>query len=525
MRQIKRVLISVFDKSGLIELGSVLHKLGCEIISTGGTASFLKERGIPITQVADLTGFPEMLEGRVKTLHPRIHAGILAKRIPEHLQELDKHQILPIDMVVVNLYPFEKIITRPDVTKEEAIEQIDIGGSTLIRAAAKNHKYIASVTNPDQYERITNSLLENNGRLSLSIRELLAYEAFAYSALYDATIANYLTEETGQLFPEILNLRYQKITDLRYGENPHQQAAFYKELSPQGASVSTAEKLQGKELSFNNILDLNAAWELVREFEDQSAVVIIKHTNPCGVAIDESQVMAYKKALSTDPVSAFGGIVGFNQHVTEETAKALIDLFTEAIIAPGYDDTALQILKDKKNLRLLRVKSDEGNICTKEIDLRKVSGGLLVQEKDTKPTVGNIKQQTVGEMALKIVTERKPSREEIKDLIFAWKVVKHVKSNAIVLVRGHQTIGIGAGQMSRVDAVRLAISKANVDTNESSLASDAFFPFPDSIKEAAKAGVTAIIQPGGSVRDEEVIQMANAHNITMIFTSYRHFRH
>ena len=516
MSKIQRALVSVSKKDGLIDFVKGLSEMGVEILSTGGTAKLLKDNNIPVIQVSDYTGFPEIMDGRVKTLHPLIHGGLLGRRDNEkHLEEMKKHGIKPIDMVVVNLYPFEDTISKEGVKLDEAIENIDIGGPSMLRSSAKNFQDVAVVVNSDDYEDILAEMEENDGAISYDTKMKLSVKAFKHTARYDSLISKYLESKVeGEGFPSILNLQFEKITDLRYGENPHQKAAFYENIGLNKGTLSKAKQLHGKELSYNNILDLNAALELVREF-DETAAVIIKHTNPCGVAIGNNLVSAYREARETDPLSAFGGIIGFNKNVDEETAKEIASTFIEAVIAPDYDESALAILKEKKNIRLLKL-SNFKEKTEKEYDLRNVSGGLLLQDKDS---------VTLNEDNLKVVTNRQPTEKEWSAMRFAWKVAKHVKSNAIIYATENETVGIGAGQMSRVDSSKLAAMKANKPIQGTAMASDAFFPFRDSVDEAAKVGGTAIIQPGGSVKDEEVIAAANEHNIAMVFTGIRHFKH
>ncbi|MFH2012250.1 MAG: bifunctional phosphoribosylaminoimidazolecarboxamide formyltransferase/IMP cyclohydrolase [Pseudomonadota bacterium] len=522
MAKIKRALISVSDKNGIDQFAMGLKDLGVEILSTGGTAALLKKKGIPIISVSDYTGFPEMLDGRVKTLHPKIHGGLLGQRSKkEHLDKMEEYGIQPIDMVIVNLYPFEETIAKEGSTFSEAIENIDIGGPTMLRSAAKNYADVTVIVDPEDYGKILKEMKENNGSISSDTNFQLAKKVFQLTARYDGAISNYLgtldnkemTSKHG--FPETLTLQFGKSQELRYGENPHQRAAFYTERSIKEPCISNASQLQGKELSFNNIIDLDAALETVKEFQEIAAV-IIKHTNPCGVAIsDKSLVDAYCKARDCDPISAFGGIVGLNRKVDVKTATEVTATFIEAIIAPGYDKKTLEILKEKKDLRVLLVPGLEG--CLQEgYDLKKVVGGLLVQDRD----LGMIDFNS-----LKVVTKKSPTEYELKAMSFAWKVCKHVKSNAIVYSTSDQIVGVGAGQMSRVDSSRIAVMKANLPTKGTVLASDAMFPFRDGVDAAAEAGVTAIIQPGGSIRDEEIIQAANEHNIAMVFTKMRHFRH
>ncbi|MGQ9507771.1 MAG: bifunctional phosphoribosylaminoimidazolecarboxamide formyltransferase/IMP cyclohydrolase [Thermodesulfobacteriota bacterium] len=519
MGKIRRAIISVSDKRGVISFAKALAELGVEIISTGGTAKVLREEGLSVREISDYTGFPEMLEGRIKTLHPRVHGGLLGQRSkPEHVRQMNERGILPIDLVAVNLYPFEATVARESCTLEEAIENIDIGGPTMLRSAAKNYPDVTVIVDPEDYERVLNELREK-GEVSIETNFRLAKKVFQHTARYDGAISNYLGQiENGRkvsLFPETLAFQFQKVQELRYGENPHQRAAFYRESSLTVPSVANAIQLQGKELSFNNILDLDSAYETVKEFEEP-ATVIIKHNNPCGVAISSHLADAYRKARDCDPISAFGGIVGFNRVVDRETAKEMLDIFLEAIIAPGYEPEALEILKTKKDLRILQTPLLSNFTPQKEFDLRKVVGGLLVQERD----LGKVPMEQ-----WKVVTRRIPTEEERRAMAFGWKVAKHVKSNAIVLVREDRTIGIGAGQMSRVDSIRLAVMKARFSTKGTVMASDAMFPFRDNVDAGAEAGVSAVIQPGGSIRDDEVIAAANEHNIAMVFTGMRHFRH
>ncbi len=509
----KRALISVSNKSGLVEFARALKELDFEIVSTGGTAKTLREAGVEVIYISEVTGFPEILEGRLKTLHPNVHGGILARRTPEHQAQLAEHGIKPIELVVVNLYPFRETISKPDVTLEDAIENIDIGGPTMVRAAAKNHESTAIVVNPERYNQIIAELQEK-GDISADTRFKLAYEAFAHTAEYDTLIASYLQGVIGREgWPSSFIMGGSKAQDCRYGENPAQQAAFYRQ-NVQGACVGNARQIHGKELSFNNIMDLNSAFELAREFE-RPAAVIIKHNNPCGTAVAEKQADAYRLAYEADQVSAFGGIVGVNREVDGETAKEIVKIFIEAVIAPGFSDDALEILSAKNDLRLL-VTGNMDPVSPAGYDIKKVQGGFLVQDLD----LGTIPP---GEW--RIVTERKPTPEELQELDFAWKVVKNVKSNAIVVTRDGQTIGVGAGQMNRVGSAKIAFAQAGDKAQGAVLASDAFFPFRDTIDEAAQAGIKAIIQPGGSMRDEESIQAANEHGITMVFTGRRHFKH
>ena len=525
LRRISRALISVSDKAGLIELANALIQYDVELISTGGTARVLRDAGVIVRDVSDVTGFPEMMDGRIKTLHPRIHGALLAVRDnAEHVDAMREHEITAIDLVVVNLYPFKQTIAKEGVTVAEAIEQIDIGGPAMIRSAAKNHNDVTVVVSPKQYERVIAELKKNSGATSFELRQSFAADAFTQTSSYDAMIATYLATafervvhpvsgENAHLDDEKV-LRLHKLNDLRYGENPHQKAALYAigDVPPSTASLAQSKLLSGKEMSFNNYVDAEAAWDLACDFE-ATACAIIKHTNPAGVGLDMTPAEAYKKALATDPTSAFGGIVAFNTKVDEQTAQEVTGIFTEVVIAPGYDETALEILKTKKNLRVLRM----GN-ATRSSDLqyRQISGGMLLQTPD---------DYRVTEKDLKVVTEKQPTEEEIRALLFAWIVCKHTKSNAIVYAREGQTIGVGAGQMSRVDSVKIGAMRANLPLKGSVLASDAFFPFRDGIDEAAKHGITAVIQPGGSLRDAEIIAAANELGLAMVFTGIRHFKH
>jgi phosphoribosylaminoimidazolecarboxamide formyltransferase/IMP cyclohydrolase len=522
--QISRAIISVTDKTGVLALARGLREHRVEILSTGGTARMLREAGIAVKDVAEVTGLPEMLDGRVKTLHPTLHAGILARRDdPEHCRTLEQHSIGFIDMVVVNLYPFEEVAARRDSSFADLIENIDIGGPTMIRAAAKNHADVAVVTSPGDYPAILDEMQRCAGQLTRETCWRLAQKAFAYTARYDSAIARTLAaldhtgekaaREDGALFPERLELRFDKLCDLRYGENPHQKAALYAVSGNPRGGLARARQLQGKELSFNNLVDLEAAWALVQEFEEP-ATAIIKHTNPCGCAAQPTLAASYRKAFETDPISAYGSVLGFNRPLDAETVEEVAKNFVEAIVAPGYSREALERLAGKKNLRLVEV--DHSVSMERELHFEQVSGGLLVQEKD---------RHVLRAEDLKTVTVRRPTDEQIAGLLFAWKVAKHVKSNAIVYARDGQVAGVGAGQMSRVDSVRIGAMKANLSLQGTVLASDAFFPFPDGVEEAAKAGVVAVIQPGGSIRDQEVIDAANRLGLSMVFTGVRHFWH
>jgi phosphoribosylaminoimidazolecarboxamide formyltransferase/IMP cyclohydrolase len=521
----RRALISVSNKQGLVDFARSLVEMGWELVSTGGTARSLQEAGLPVTLVSQVTGFPEILEGRVKTLHPMIHGGILARREAAHLVQLVEHQINPIDLVVVNLYPFRETVSKVGVTFEEAIENIDIGGPSMVRGAAKNHQYVTVVVNPDRYGLVL-ECLRTAGEVSESLRMQLAAEAYAHTADYDQCIAAYLRTQLADdvsmdkssdlaseanIFPAQFALAGEKVQDLRYGENPHQRAAFYRTVS-NSTGLGKARQLQGKELSFNNIVDLQAAWALAKEFSDPTAV-IVKHTNPCGTAEKKTLFEAYQQALAADPVSAYGGIVAFNRSVDQDTAQALSEIFLEVIVAPGFEAEALEVLQSKKNLRLMEI---DLNDSAGALEIKTVEGGFLVQEVD---------QIVLDSDNWQVVSERQPSAAEWEELKFARKIVKHVKSNAIVVSRNRQTLGVGAGQMNRVGSAKIALEQAGEKARGGVMSSDAFFPFRDTIDEAAKAGITAIIQPGGSVRDEESIQAANQHGIAMVFTGIRHFKH
>lgn len=513
---IKRAMISVSNKRGVVEFARGLADLGVEIISTGGTMKLLKEAGIPVIYISEVTGFPEVMDGRVKTLHPKVHGGILALRDnPKHVQHMAENGITPIDLVAVNLYPFKETIAKPGVTFAEAIENIDIGGPTMVRSAAKNYNHVAVVVNPDQYDTVLEQI-RATGDVDADTRRQLARAAFRHTSEYDTTIHQYLQQQLDGAteFPQILQLQLEKAQDLRYGENPHQQAAFYRQPEAKYPSVANARQLQGKELSFNNIIDLHAALELVREFTSPAAV-IIKHTNPCGTATGHTLSEAYSKAYEADPVSAFGGIIGLNRVVDRETAQAIGKLFAEAIIAPDFSPEALGLLQEKKNLRLLA--TGEATLePAAYMDIKRVAGGLLLQNSDSFDP---------ARADMKVVSKRTPTEEEWQDMLFTWKVVKHVKSNAIVVGKKGCTFGVGAGQMNRVGSAKIALEQAGEKSVGAVLASDAFFPFRDTIDAAAKAGITAIIQPGGSVRDAESIQAADEHGIAMIFTGVRHFKH
>ncbi|UCH48348.1 MAG: bifunctional phosphoribosylaminoimidazolecarboxamide formyltransferase/IMP cyclohydrolase [Betaproteobacteria bacterium] len=513
-------LISVSDKTGITDLARTLTKFGIELLSTGGTAKTLQEAGLEVTEIGEYTGFPEMLDGRVKTLHPKVHGGILARRdLETHRQALEEHAIPAIDIVVVNLYPFVQTVTRPDCTLEHAIENIDIGGPTMVRAAAKNWQHVAVITDPSSYPALMQEIESSGGAISQETRFQLARAAFSHTAAYDSAISNYLTatnlDGERKAFPAQANINFVNVQDLRYGENPHQKAAFYRDLVPTGGGIANYAQLQGKELSYNNIADSDAAWECVKTF-DQPACVIIKHANPCGVGVDASALGAYKKAFSTDTTSAFGGIIAFNRPIDAEAAQAVSEQFVEVVIAPQIDHGARDIFSAKQNVRVLEVPLTEG---ANDFDYKRVGGGLLIQSPDVKNVSAN---------ELRVVTRKQPDTQQMSDLLFAWRVAKFVKSNAIVFCGNGMTLGVGAGQMSRVDSARIAsikAEKAGLSLTGSVVASDAFFPFRDGVDVVAEAGAKAVIQPGGSVRDEEVIAAADEHAIAMVFTGIRHFRH
>jgi phosphoribosylaminoimidazolecarboxamide formyltransferase/IMP cyclohydrolase len=517
--RVTRALISVSDKTGVVEFAKALLPLGVEILSTGGTAQLLKLNGVVVTEVSDFTGFPEMMEGRVKTLHPKVHGAILARRDkPDHVASMKEHGIVPIDLVVVNLYPFAQTIAKPGVTMDDAIENIDIGGPAMVRAAAKNHAFVAVVTDPRDYAPVIEQMKKGKGQISDDERYRLAAKAFSHTAEYDGMISNWLTARArdggkAREFPERFNLQMRLVQALRYGENPHQSAAFYIERDPPAGTFANFRQLQGKELSYNNIADADAAWECCRTF-DVPACVIIKHANPCGVAIADSPLAAYRNAFLTDPTSAFGGIIAFNRPVDAATADAVAKQFVEVVIAPSYAQEAMAVFASKQNVRVLTIGVAKD---LNKLDMKRVGGGLLVQTSDA---------FDVSE--LRMVTKREPSKSEMNDLIFAFRVAKFVKSNAIVFCRNGMTLGVGAGQMSRVDSTRIASIKAKnagLSLRGSVVASDAFFPFRDGLDVVAQAGARAVIQPGGSVRDKEVIAAADEHGIAMVFTGMRHFRH
>ncbi len=521
MTRIKRAIISVYDKKGITSLAKGLEEMEVEILSTGGTARRLRDGGVTVTEISDYTGFPEILGGRVKTLHPKIHGGLLGMRDDErHLSEMRQNSIEPIDMLVVNFYPFEQVAAKEETSFSEAIENIDIGGPAMLRAAAKNHASVTVLTDPADYETALRELRKNKGKISSDTSFRLSAKAFSYVSRYDAAISNYLCslQPDGKRdpLPTTCTLYLEKKLDLRYGENPHQRGGFYAESGVAGSHcVTNAQQLQGKELSLNNIYDTDSAFELVREFED-SACVIVKHNNPCGVALGSTPAEAFSRARECDPQSAFGGIIAFNREVDETAAERITDMFCEVVMAPGFSEKALMLLSARKNLRVL-VSGGMDIAGAGALDIKKVTGGALIQQSD--------KGRGDDFSEIKIPTERKPTEQEMADLLFAWKVSRHTKSNAIIYARDRRTVGIGAGQMSRIGSVRIAGMKAQTPTEVSVLASDAFLPFRDGIDEAAKAGITAIVQPGGSLRDAEVIEAADEHSMAMVFTGKRHFKH
>ncbi len=515
---IRRALLSVSDKSGILDLARTLHQQGVELLSTGGTAKMIAEDGIPVTEIAQYTGFPEMMDGRVKTLHPRVHGGLLGRSGTDD-EVMAEHEILPIDLVVINLYPFQQTVANPDCTLQDAIENIDIGGPAMLRSAAKNNARVTVVVDPLDYATVLQEIAENNGAIRDDIRFSLAIKAFEHTASYDGAIANYfgrlVQPEQDRRFPRTITFQYHHKQGMRYGENPHQNAAFYAESNLKEPCIATSVQLSGKELSFNNIGDTDAALECVKQFDEPSCV-IVKHANPCGVATTDNILTAYDRAFATDPESAFGGIIAFNRPLDEHTAQAIIDRqFVEVIIAPSVDDGAAEIIASKPNVRLLA--SGQWQDPEYRLDSKRVNGGLLVQDADLELYD-----------SLEVVTEKQPDDAQMRDLLFGWKVAKFVKSNAIVYTRDWMTIGVGAGQMSRINSARIAGIKAEhagLEVSGSAMASDAFFPFRDGIDAAAKAGISAIIQPGGSMRDQEVIDAANEHGMSMVFTKMRHFRH
>ncbi len=526
MAPIKRALLSVSDKTGIVEFARELSALGVEIVSTGGTAKSLADAGIAVKAITDLTHFPEMLDGRVKTLHPAVHGGILARRdLPEHMATIAEHAIEPIDLVCINLYPFAATVAKPGVTLEDAIENIDIGGPAMVRSAAKNHAAVTIVVDAADYATILDEMKANGGETTLPTRRALAAKAYGHTGRYDAMISGFLRREftPEALFPKELPLGYELAQTCRYGENPHQAAAFYREANITEPCVAGGKQLNGKELSFNNFMDANAALETVKEFRDRPAAVIIKHANPCGVALADTLAEAFRLAREADPVSAFGGILAVNQPVDVEAAQAITvkNTFFEAIIAPSYEPDALALITGRKgwgaDVRVLEIGSlEDWKAGAGSLDTRKIVGGLLVQERDLRE---------VTEADLKVATDRAPTPEEIAELLFAWKVVRHVKSNAIVFTKDRQIVGVGAGQMNRVQSVRLAVNQAGEKARGAVMASDAFFPFPDGPEAAIAAGITAVIQPGGSKKDQETIDVCNAHGIAMVYTGVRHFLH
>lgn len=513
---IKRALVSVSDKTGIVEFCRELAQLGVQIISTGGTKTLLEKEQVPVIGISEVTGFPEILDGRVKTLHPAVHSGLLAVRSEaEHVKQMQELGLDYIDLVVVNLYPFKQTIAKPDVSYEDAIENIDIGGPTMLRSAAKNHAFVTVVVDAADYAGILDEV-RAGGDTTLDTRKRLAAKVFRHTSAYDALISDYFAKQLGDPLPESLTVTYEKVQELRYGENPHQKAAFYRKPLASAGNITSAEQLHGKELSYNNIGDANAALAIVKEF-DEPAVVAVKHMNPCGVGIGADIDQAYVKAYESDPTSIFGGIIAANRTIGAETAQRMSELFLEIIIAPEFTPEALEILQRKKNIRLMRI----GNLPaaaerSAELLVTSVEGGMLVQESDV---------HSLSDGDIRVVTDRAPTAEELKQLLFSWKVVKHVKSNAILLASDNRTVGVGAGQMNRVGAARIAIEQAGDKARGAVLASDAFFPMGDTVELAAQAGITAIIQPGGSVKDAESIAAANANNIAMIFTGVRHFKH
>lgn len=513
---IKRALISVSDKTGIVELAKELEGMGVEIISTGGTEKALKDAGVKVINISDVTGFPECLDGRVKTLHPMVHGGLLAMRSnPSHMKQIEELGIEPIDMVVINLYPFKQTILKGHIELEEAIENIDIGGPTMLRAAAKNYQDVVVVIDPADYKVVLEEMKHPEG-ISIKTKFRLAYKVFEHTSHYDTLIAKYLRDKLdGQFFPETLTLTYEKVQDMRYGENPHQKAVFYKEVGAAVGCLTTAVQLHGKELSYNNINDANGALDLLKEF-DEPTVVAVKHANPCGVGSADSVYDAYVKAYESDPVSIFGGIIAINREVDEKTAQEINKIFVEIVIAPSYSEKALKTLTEKKNIRILKLDNITAKLPAGTYDMKKVAGGLLVQEYN---------RELVKPEEIKCVTEKKPTPKEMEDLIFAMKVVKHTKSNGIAIAKDKRSIGIGPGQTNRIMAANIAIEYGKGRTGGAVMASDAFFPFPDCVEAAAAAGITAIIQPGGSVKDQESVDACNKHGIAMLFTGTRHFKH
>ena len=513
---IRRALISVSDKTGIVELAQELSGYGVEIVSTGGTAKALSEAGIKVVNVSDVTGFPECLDGRVKTLHPKIHGGLLAIREnPEHMRQIKELGIEPIDMVVINLYPFKETILKEHVKLEDAIENIDIGGPTMLRAAAKNYQDVVVMVDPLDYRRVLDEL-KDSGTVSLKTKFRLAYKVFEHTSHYDTMIAKYLRDNLGEeFFPDTLTLTFEKAQEMRYGENPHQKAVFYREVGPNRGVITSAKQLNGKELSYNNINDANGALELLKEFEEPT-VVAVKHANPCGVATGRDIYEAYVKTYEADPVSIFGGIIAANREIDARTAEEINKIFVEIVIAPSYTGDALKVLCQKRNLRVLQLEDISARLPSGTYEMKKVAGGLLVQ---------NTNEELVNMDEIKTVTDKKPGKSEMEDLIFAMKVVKHTKSNGIVVAKGKQTLGVGPGQTNRIMAAKIAIEYGADRTRGAVMASDAYFPFPDCVEAAAAAGITAIIQPGGSINDQKSIDACNKHGIAMVFTGIRHFKH
>ncbi len=520
---IKQALLSVSDKTGILEFARELSARGVKLLSTGGTAKLLADNGLPVTEVADYTGFPEMLDGRVKTLHPKVHGGILARRdFPEHVAALEKHGIPTIDMVVVNLYPFQQTVAKAECSLEDAIENIDIGGPTMLRSSAKNHKDVVVIVDPSDYQVVLDEMSANQNEVSYNTKFTLAKKVFAHTAQYDGAITNYLTSlgedkahATRSAYPQTLNMHFEKVQEMRYGENPHQSASFYRDLKAVDGALANYTQLQGKELSYNNIADSDAAWECVKSF-DVSACVIVKHANPCGVALGATPFDAYSKALQTDPTSAFGGIIAFNREVDGKAAEIVAKQFVEVLIAPSFTAEAKQIFAAKQNVRLLEIPL---GAAVNNYDFKRVGGGLLVQSPDAK----NVTQEE-----LRVVTKLQPTAQQMSDMMFAWRVAKYVKSNAIVFCGNGMTLGVGAGQMSRIDSARIASIKAQnagLSLTGSAVASDAFFPFRDGLDVVVDAGATCVIQPGGSMRDQEVIDAADERGVVMLYTGTRHFRH
>lgn len=525
---IKQALISVSDKTGIVEFARALNDMGVKLLSTGGTAKLLAEQGLPVTEVGNYTGVPEMLDGRVKTLHPKVHGGILARRdFPTHMAALEQHHIPTIDMVVVNLYPFQATVAKDDCTLEDAIENIDIGGPTMLRSSAKNHKDVVVICDPQDYPCVLEEMKTQQGQVSYNTKFTLAKKVFAHTAQYDGAITNYLTSlnegkqhTTRSAFPQTFNLQIEKVQEMRYGENPHQAAAFYRDSEFVEGALANYQQLQGKELSYNNIADADAAWECVKSFEPiNAACVIVKHANPCGVAIGDNALAAYSKAWQTDPTSAFGGIIAFNCEVDGKAAEVVAKQFVEVIIAPSFTAEARSVFSAKQNVRVLQIALGPFGAAANKYDYKRVGGGLLVQSPDAKVMAGE---------DLKLVTKRQPTPTELNDMLFAWRVAKYVKSNAIVFCGNGMTLGVGAGQMSRIDSARIASIKAKnagLTLTGSVVASDAFFPFRDGLDVVVEAGATCVIQPGGSMRDQEVIDAANEHGVVMMLTGVRHFRH